>query len=203
MELHSPYRTAVDALDGFHDGVGGGPGGHFEARGYVLGRLVVGGVDHICSGAGYVSEPRAFYRVDGVNGPEVGEGLVVVGLRRFLCGDVLVEGTSEGYVDQLLSPADSQYGHIPLKRGVKQQPFHCIPFRNASSALRDGCFSVKRGGNVVAAGKDKSVQTVQEFWNVRLTYRIEPQVEMVSGERNNNPLKFVVTSYVRDKEARG
>ncbi|EBY2317961.1 pilus assembly protein, partial [Escherichia coli] len=26
---------------------------------------------------------------------------------------------------------------------------------------------------------------------------------MVSGERNNNPLKFVVTSYVRDKEARG
>ncbi|HBE5558054.1 TPA: pilus assembly protein, partial [Escherichia coli] len=23
------------------------------------------------------------------------------------------------------------------------------------------------------------------------------------GERNNNPLKFVVTSYVRDKEARG
>ncbi|HAM4706477.1 type IV secretion system VirB8 component, partial [Salmonella enterica subsp. enterica serovar Heidelberg str. CFSAN00327] len=43
----------------------------------------------------------------------------------------------------------------------------------------------------------------QEFWNVRLTYRIEPQVEMVSGERNNNPLKFVVTSYVRDKEARG
>ena len=46
-------------------------------------------------------------------------------------------------------------------------------------------------------------QTRQEFWNVRLTYRIEPQVEMVSGERNNNPLKFVVTSYVRDKEARG
>ncbi|WP_283956090.1 VirB8/TrbF family protein [Escherichia coli] len=43
----------------------------------------------------------------------------------------------------------------------------------------------------------------KEFWNVRLTYRIEPQVEMVSGERNNNPLKFVVTSYVRDKEARG
>ncbi|EBA6266053.1 hypothetical protein BV998_24020 [Salmonella enterica] len=41
------------------------------------------------------------------------------------------------------------------------------------------------------------------FLYVRLTYRIEPQVEMVSGERNNNPLKFVVTSYVRDKEARG
>ena len=105
MELHSPYRTAVDALDGFHDGVGGGPGGHSEAGGYVLGGLVVGGVDHICSGAGYVSEPRASYRVDGVNGPEVGEGLVVVGLRRFLGGDVLVEGASEGYVDQLLAPA--------------------------------------------------------------------------------------------------
>lgn len=37
----------------------------------------------------------------------------------------------------------------------------------------------------------------------RLTYRIEPQVEMASGERNNNPLKFVVTSYVRDKEVKG
>ncbi|MHA3675563.1 VirB8 family type IV secretion system protein [Yersinia enterocolitica] len=46
-------------------------------------------------------------------------------------------------------------------------------------------------------------QSRQEFWNVRLTYRIEPQVEMTSGDRNNNPLKFVVTSYVRDKEARG
>ncbi len=105
MELHSPYRTAVDALDGLHDGVGGGPGGHSEAGGYVLGGLVVGGVDHICSGAGYVSEPRAFYRVDGVNGPEVGEGLVVVGLRRFLGGNVLVQGAFEGYVDQLLAPA--------------------------------------------------------------------------------------------------
>ena len=31
MELHSPYRTAVDALDGLHDGVGGGPCGYSEA----------------------------------------------------------------------------------------------------------------------------------------------------------------------------
>lgn len=45
--------------------------------------------------------------------------------------------------------------------------------------------------------------TRTEYWNIRLTYRIEPQVEMASGERNNNPLKFVVTSYVRDKEVRG
>lgn len=45
--------------------------------------------------------------------------------------------------------------------------------------------------------------TRTEYWNVRLTYRIEPQIEMASGERNNNPLKFVVTSYVRDKEVRG
>ena len=108
MELHSPYRTAVDALDGLHDGVGGGPGGHSEARGYVLGGLVVGGVDHICSGAGYVSEPRAFYRVDGVDGPEVGEGLIVVGLRRLLGWNVLVEGTAKCYVDQLLAPADAE-----------------------------------------------------------------------------------------------
>lgn len=42
-----------------------------------------------------------------------------------------------------------------------------------------------------------------EYWNVRLTYRIDPQVEMASGDRNNNPLKFVVTSYVRDKEVKG
>ena len=46
-------------------------------------------------------------------------------------------------------------------------------------------------------------QNNDEYWNIRLTYRIEPQVEMASGERNNNPLKFVVTSYVRDKEVKG
>ncbi|WP_050339603.1 type IV secretion system protein, partial [Klebsiella pneumoniae] len=50
----------------------------------------------------------------------------------------------------------------------------------------------------VATGQDD-----YEYWNVRLTYRIEPQVEMASGDRNNNPLKFVVTSYVRDKEVKG
>ena len=83
----------------------GGPGGHSEAGGYVLGGLVVGGVDHVGSGTGDVREPRAFYRVDGVDGPEVGEGLVVVSLRRFLGGDVLVEGAAECYVDQLLAPA--------------------------------------------------------------------------------------------------
>ena len=105
MELHSPYRTAVDALDGLYDGVGGRPGGHSEAGSYVLGGLVVGGVDHVGSGTGDVREPRAFYRVDGVDGPEVGEGLVVVSLRRFLGGDVLVEGAAECYVDQLLAPA--------------------------------------------------------------------------------------------------
>lgn len=50
----------------------------------------------------------------------------------------------------------------------------------------------------VATGTEK-----QQYWNVRLTYRIEPQIEMASGERNNNPLKFVVTSYARDKEDKG
>ena len=50
----------------------------------------------------------------------------------------------------------------------------------------------------VATGKED-----YEYWNVRLTYRIDPQVEMASGDRNNNPLKFVVTSYVRDKEVKG
>jgi len=42
-----------------------------------------------------------------------------------------------------------------------------------------------------------------EYWNIRLTYRLEPEIEMTSGDRNNNPLKFVVTSYVDDKENRG
>ncbi|MCN3068998.1 type IV secretion system protein [Escherichia coli] len=50
----------------------------------------------------------------------------------------------------------------------------------------------------VASGAEKD-----EYWNVRLTYRIEPEVETASGERNNNPLKFVVTSYARDKEDKG
>ncbi len=50
----------------------------------------------------------------------------------------------------------------------------------------------------VATGMSKD-----EYWNIRLTYRIEPGVDMKSGDRNRNPLKFVVTSYVRDKEVRG
>ncbi|WP_168402985.1 virB8 family protein [Erwinia amylovora] len=50
----------------------------------------------------------------------------------------------------------------------------------------------------VATGQSKD-----EYWNIRLTYRIEPGVDMKSGDRKTNPLKFVVTSYVRDQEVRG
>ncbi|MCZ8812486.1 type IV secretion system protein [Escherichia albertii] len=42
-----------------------------------------------------------------------------------------------------------------------------------------------------------------EFWNVRLTFRLNPENEMSTTERNQNPLGFVVTSYAADKEVRG
>jgi len=47
-----------------------------------------------------------------------------------------------------------------------------------------------------------SNQTSIEYWNARLTYRIQPQLDSNQATRDQNPLGFVVTSYVEDKEER-
>lgn len=41
-----------------------------------------------------------------------------------------------------------------------------------------------------------------EFWNVRMTYRIQPQIDSSISDRDENPLGFTVTSYQASKEAR-
>ena len=81
-------------------------------------------------------------------------------------------------------PRKKEYRHLPDHLYFDKDKGAYIRFR---LTIRD-----------VATGTEK-----QQYWNVRLTYRIEPQIEMASGERNNNPLKFVVTSYARDKEDKG
>ena len=161
MELYAPDRAAVNAFESFYDGVGRRPGCDSESGGYVLGGLVVGGVDHVFPGAGYLCQPCAFYRADGVDGPEVGEGLVVVGLRRFLGGDVLVEGTSEGYVDQLLSPADSQYGNTACGSSTDQVQVIAVAQGVDSAEFRMGLFSVDGRIQILASGQDEGVYFVQ------------------------------------------
>lgn len=42
-----------------------------------------------------------------------------------------------------------------------------------------------------------------EYWNARLTFRITPQNKAKTGDVDDNPLGFVVTSYQAEKENRG
>lgn len=46
-------------------------------------------------------------------------------------------------------------------------------------------------------------RSVEETWVARMTYRFMPDVEKKESERNANPLGFIVTSWVAEKEIRG
>ncbi|EOI3591739.1 virB8 family protein [Proteus mirabilis] len=46
-------------------------------------------------------------------------------------------------------------------------------------------------------------RSVEEAWIARMTYRFIPDAERKEKERNANPLGFVVTSFIAEKEMRG
>ncbi|MEX9225582.1 virB8 family protein [Providencia rettgeri] len=46
-------------------------------------------------------------------------------------------------------------------------------------------------------------RSVEEAWVARMTYRFMPDAEKKESERNANPLGFVVTSFIAEKEIRG
>lgn len=46
-------------------------------------------------------------------------------------------------------------------------------------------------------------QQREEYWVLKMTYRFIPDAEMTVSERDKNPLGFVVTSYLTEKENRG
>ena len=85
----------------------------------------------------------------------------MVGLRRFLGGNVLVEGASEGYVDQLLSAADAQDGYSARCRCPDQIQVVAVAQGIDGAQLGVGGFSVDGRVEVLASGQDEGVDAVQ------------------------------------------
>lgn len=110
------------------------------------------------------------------------------------------EGVGKEYTEIFKTPQAPQIVYRKGEQTVKVDVLSKIISNSANVNDPDKLASVRYQRTV----KDVLTGIIhEEYWVARITFRFVPENTLSGEERDNNPLGFVVTSYLTEKENRG
>ena len=108
--------------------------------------------------------------------------LMMIDSRWMLQRKILIQGASEGSIDELDTAADPEDRHIIFQSHLKDDPFHFISFPAALHEPLQRLLMIEFGRNVMAACQEYPVTQLKEL----------PEFLFVRGKRENDrkPARF-------------
>jgi len=165
VELHAEEPASILGLEGLDEPVDGYRG-RYQAGSEGLHALVMKGVDeYFRLSLGQTESARSGEDFDAM--PEFVDSLI---LRRVvldrpgkLSPDVLIERAAERDIEELMTAADSEYGHPAPSGFDREGHLEFVPLDRDGAETPQGLFAVTERRDISSAGKEKSVYSIEDI----------------------------------------
>lgn len=148
VPLHAEYELAASRiLDGFDDAVRG-PRNRNQISADVFNCLMMMAVDGRARPAGKPRKQGIFSDADRVLMPLLNIALAMPDRIFCLGSDVLNQGSSAIYVEDLDAKADAEHGKTPLFGRLQEHQIRLVASRNVDPAIQDGLTAIPEWINI-------------------------------------------------------